>query len=648
MYQTLFSQKIHYLYEALNSYQRLSKKEFTSYLRNHKLQHPSLENRYKTIQKWFEGGIEKPTRFDFDEYPISSWQIDGGKRAFSYESFMEETSKDDFEAQVDAYIEYKQRAKYNFEYKYIYFYDIKRREITYNSINIIEERDANRHKVEITPAQEYIENGMDTFKGTLNIEGDYYYFDVKNSYKRAALYFMQGRSYRSEDRIEGIALSLAYHNGLPHAHKHILTKTKLSKEEYEQLYLTANESEYIRIDPNYENLYDDTLKSKHLSKLHREINHIVSYIQKSEKLLPKEIGEDIYIKLFQHHFSTLYHISQKVKMNKSYHRYDQRNLTKIFLSIIYKKDKNIECNIIYPTFERELSLFDEHDKNAIDYLNFSIELSENGLKTNRIFIVNSYESMSDYCLLSLEKLAHAGVNIKIVLKDEIKSLKLSSYDLIYDSQQEYAMYRSDIEKRSIFKITQDREKIKEMHHNFEKINDKSITFEGVESFREKTLKSSIDKVLEALIGHWYLYAYRSNITKNDKSVLGYAKLHIKENKEVLYTRYTLNEDSNITKRKGTIDTHSYPHQSVLMLSNIDTAQLSIITLNNKETTKDIFKISAISKSFGDDKDVLGFGILSRFQLDDNVVLQSLGEADETTLIASHKLDERVNQLYINS
>ncbi|MBN2825422.1 MAG: hypothetical protein JXQ76_08870, partial [Campylobacterales bacterium] len=435
-----------------------------------------------------------------------------------------------------------------------------------------------------------------------------------------------------------------------------LTQRKLSDKEERELYLIANESEYIRIDYNLVELYEDD-KKRHIEKLHRDVEHLVNYISGAKKLLNHELDEDLYIDLYQHFFFALYEVSKQVQTNQNYFRYNQRLMTKHFLKIIAKRE-NAQCNIVYPTYEKELSLFDEYDKTSIEYVELNLDLAlEKKVKMNRIFIVESRAAMSRYCIEILKQFVEVGINVKIALKSDVERLRLSSYDLIYDidvnkegkiTPRNYALYRNDIEKRSIFKVTQNKTKIIEMHHNFQKIDAVSTPFEQFMQTPQTTAETIEDAVLRKLMGEWYLYSHRSNILKDNKPVIGYAKLTIKANREVWYVRHTLNDkETNVVKRKGTIDTHSYPHQSVLMLTNLASSELSIISINNKDKHKNILKVSAISKAYGNENDILGFGILSRFELDESMVSKTLGDIHNTTLQATHELDESINQLDIN-
>jgi len=646
--ETLFSDKIEYLYQTLELDEDALIDLFST------SEDRAYERKKTVINNWLKKKINIVKQFHFDKYKISKITVENNQPAFSKKLFMQHTSYEDFCKAVDCYKEYLGRYSNAFDYHYIYFYDIKLKAITYNQIYIIRQSENSiyEYEVEISPSEHYIKDRMDNFKGTLTIDGDYYYFNVQNSYKRAALYFLQGKGFRSDDKIEGIALSLAYHNGLPHAHKHILTQKKLSTQEEKELYLIANESEYIRIEYNLVELYQDD-KKRHIEKLHRDIEHLTNYIREAKKLLNHELAEDLYIDLFQHYFFSLYEVSKQVQTNQNYYRHNQRLMTKRFLEIIAKR-QGAECNIVYPTYEKELSLFDEHDKSAKEYVELNLDLAQredNPVRMNRIFIVESRDKMSEYCIEILKQFVEVGINVKLALKSDVERLRLSSYDLIYDIERDenqkqhprnYAMYRNDIEKKAIFKITQTKSKIKEMHHNFQKIDGVSVDFKTFMEQKEQKVKHNIsiqkNETYKKLIGSWYLYFY--GISKDD-FVLKDMDIRIDNDGTIKYI-----VDSALVGM-DTLPLLDNSNQIHIKFQSRITNRLHTIVIDKNDLDRELFRALVLYNQLGTNKNVTSLAILSRFRLDHEVAQQTLGESQQAILVEEMELEERISKLYID-
>lgn len=200
------------------------------------------------------------------------------------------------------------------------------------------------------------------------------------------------------------------------------------------------------------------------------------------------------------------------------------------------------------------------------------------------------------------------------------------------------MYKNHFEKRSIFKVSQNREKIKEMHYNYQKIDAVSKEFK---EFMNKKQESNGDKVLDQLVGTWYYYAYRPDVQSN-KYIISCAQVTIYKNAYVKYIRKNIKSSGY-----GSINTTLNEHQSFFTLTNSESANLSIITLNNKDIYKNVFKVHSISKPFGQSNDVLSIGIFSRLQLEDKIMEKTLGDTFSTVLLEGENLEKRINQIYLN-
>ena len=627
MSEKIFSDKIRYLYKHLN----LSNKEFTKLFWDGDSK--TLLSRGVTVhQSWLEKGIRQAKGFYFDEYPISTLKIANENPAFTRDSFMY-NSLESFKREVDLYVDYTTKPKNLFRYKYIYLYDNNLSKIIHHKIIVKKELNEHRYRVEIIPYEFYSKNNISSYSGGIVIENDYYYFNIKNDFEIVSIYFIKNRGYMNNSKLNGISLGLQYSNGLPYAIKTLLTEDILSPQEERELYLISNETESISASVTFNELYGSK-QEMYIEKLNKDLNNITKYIKKSKEILKNEIGDNIYINLFHKNFNILNGISKKVITNHHFYMYDQRSITKMFLINIAKAEYP-ECNISYPTFEKELSLFDEKDKSAIKYLELNINLSKNGLKMNRILIVKDYSTMTNYCIKSIKRLAKSGVNLKIALKDDVDKLEIVSYDFMYNVKKEFAMYKNSYDKRSIFKMTQNREKIEELYHQYQKLEDISYT---IDDFFIKKSYVKGDNVLEHLVSRWYLYSYQvyKDLAKEPKILNIVLDINSKENINYIHKQEII--------AKGIIDS-SAKYQIFLRFTNLKSKRAYSIHIDKNIIHKDIFKVFMTYKYSSSLKNVSSLGILSRVKLDSSRVKKALGSIDKCLFIEDDDFNNRIEELY---
>ena len=627
MDKTIFSDKIRYLYQHLN----ISHKEFTKLFWDGTQK--NFTSRSITVhQSWLEKGIQQPKGFYFEDYPISKLQIANEIPAFTRDSFLYD-SLESFKVEVNAYINYTTKPKNEFRYKYIYLYDNNLEKIIHHKIIIKKELNEHRYRIEIVPYEFYLKNNISSYNGGIVIENDYYYFNIKNDFEIVSIYFIKNRGYMNNSKLNGISLGLQYSNGFPYAIKTLLTEDILSLQEERELYLISNETECISASITFNELYSNK-QDMYIEKFHNDLNNFTQYIKKSKEILQNDIGDNIYLHLFQRNFKILNGISKKVVTKQNFLMYDQRSTTEIFLKSIANSSYP-ECSISYPTFGKELSLFDEKDKSAIKYLELNINLAKRGLKMNRILIIQDYGSMTDYCIKSIKRLAKSGVNLKIALKDDVDRLEIISYDFIYNSQKKFAMYKNFYDKRSIFKMTQDSEKIERLYHQYQKLDDISYT---IDEFFTKKYYIKGDEVLEHLVARWYLYTYQvsKDLTQKPNLLNVVLDINSKENINYIYKQEIV--------AHGIIDSSS-EYQIFLKFKNIKSKRAYIINLDKNIIHKDIFKVFMSYKYSSTSKNVSSLGILSRIKLDKNRVRETLGSIDKCMFIEDDDFNNRIERLY---
>ena len=627
MERQLFSDKIKYLFNSL----KLNQKEFVKLFWNGDIK--TLNTRSKTVDNWLHNDIKQPKGFYFSDYQISTLLIEDSKRAFSKNSFMYD-SFEEFQLQVDAYVAYKEQPEELFEYKYIYYFDANRKEITYAELNTIKKINNNEYIVELIPSAFYKNRGVEIYKGTLKIDKDYYHISVKNNFEILTFYFMLSKGYANHNKVNGIGLGLSYDKGLPLSTKDLLTKEKLSKEEELDFYLNANESEYLVSDNSLDNVYTD-IKTNYLNKFHHKLSNLATFTTKSRDILSSVIDDDVYLNIFHKSFISLNEMSKKVDRNHKYFIARRRMATKIFLKSIATRE-NSGCYIVYPIFKNDSILFDKNDKRSKKLLDLNIYLSKNGLKIERIFVINKQYKMTKYFKDTIIRLQKAGVGVYMVFKEDIENIDIMSYDFVYSKEKDVAIYRNIQDRICYFQVTVLKDKIRNLSYDFEKIKEMSFKFDDF--IENKDLIN--DKVLAQLVGTWNWYFY-SSMEENEKVEIWNFTLKIESSGEV----YFYNKKYKDLNFKGIIDTTYSSNQSFIKAFAKKSNNLTLIFIENRDIYKEVFKVSLLDKQRGIHRNMASFAIFSRVVLLESEIIKVLGEdVKETRFMEQEGFDKRINNL----
>jgi len=627
MTKTLFQKKIEYLFDELN----ISDDNFVELFLK---EGQRKSDRKKTvIDKWLNGEMKgRPTVFAFEEYEISNYKVDS-EQAFTKDSFLSD-SFDSFKLRVNNYILYKKNPKKLFDYQYIYYFDITQNQINFFELNTIEKINNNEYKIQLIPSDFFRERGVKIYKGILVIDKDYYHISVKNNFETLTFYFMLSKGYTNHNTVNGIGLGLSYDKGLPLSTKDLLTKNKLSPEEELDFYLNANESEYLISDNSFDNLYTD-IKTSYLNKFHHKLNSLATFVTKSRTILSTIMENDVYLNIFHKSFISLNEMSKNVAMKNKYFIARRRMATKIFLKSVATRE-NSGCYIVYPIFKNDSILFDKNDKSSEKSLDLNIKLSKDGLKIERIFVIDKHYKITKYFKSTIEKLQKAGITVYIALKEDIENINIVSYDFAYSEEKDVAIYRNIPDRICYFQVTVLKDKIRNLSYDFEKIKEMSCKFDD---FLEK--KDLInDKVLEQLVGTWNWYFYSSMEIDKQVEIWNFI-VKIKPNGEV----YFYNEKYNNLNFKGIIDTTYTENQSFIKASAKKSKNLSLIFIENRDIHKHIFKVSLLDKQRGIHRNMASFGIFSKVRLWEDEVIEVLGKnVEETRLMEEENFSKRVNLL----
>ena len=661
MKENLFSKKIKYLFNILE----LNQKDFVKLFWNGEAK--TLSTRVKTIDNWLSKDIKQPKGFYFDEYKISKFIMDDGTPVFTKESFMYDDF-DSFKYRIDNYIKYKSSSKKDFEYEFIYYYDNNLQKIIYMKLNIQKKIHDREYEIEIEIPQEYKDKNFESYTGTLELDRNYYYISVKNSFETMTFYFMLNLGYKSNDVIYGLGLGIAYKNGLPLATKNILTKKNLEEHERKEFYLNSNETEQLLSTEVFDDVYTST-KENYLKKFYEKIENIESYNSRAQKILKTSLCDDIYHNIMNKEFLSFSKITHQVQDGNSFFVHNRRRATKVFLESLTCK-KSMNCYIVYPLFKNS-SLLNEDDPRAEKSLKLNIDIAQKGLKLYRIFVVNHAFQMTKFVYESLKKMIENNIVVRVVKKEDIKHL-VDSYDFVYSDHTDVAIYRKQHERFYLFNITRNRVTIDELKSNYKKIKKKSYKLDEfynlynpieyktlkeknktlekeLEALRleNKKLKKKVDydtlnfenlifqenkKLQQKLLGSWNTHLYSSTYESTGK--IHIFKTYFKEHNNVI----------DFYENRGKLFIGD--NQSLIVKKTPNEKNFSIILFQNIDVTYQMIKFVIISIQNGTNEEMIQYGFYSKKEYDYEETKKILGNIKNIQLKLDRGFSKRVRDEFV--
>jgi hypothetical protein len=627
MNRTQFQMKLNYLFKQLN----VSENKFIELFSPSKYNQSARKK--VVIKKWLRGDMKENPRWKFDTYPISKYHLNN-IQIFTEKSLIED-SLNAFKDRVDSYITntlYHIENKFDFEYRYIYYFDKQEEKILNFEIEIIEEvYPKKEYRVKITPPHIYLDR-VTPYIGRLKISSDgYYLLSATNSFETISSYFLANKGVSlNNNYLYGITLGLSYDRKLPLANKNIITQSLVDEDEKSSFYLLLNEIDYIFLDDEF---YNGLTQKRYMNKFHSTLSKLVLFRNHSRDIFKDIITENVYTNIFHKKLLGLNEVSQHIKNRRKYFISGRRTTTKIFLENMFLRKENTVCYIVYPLINKDAILFDKYDINSKKSLSLNIKLAQQGLKIERIFILDDNYIISDYIKKSVKQMENSGITVQFVEKEILNNLHLENYDFIYSQEKDVALYRSLNDKLCSFTVTTLKKKIKRLDTTFFEIKKLSLPLDKF------IIRQPRDKILKNLTGKWYHYFYGSLKDKNGQIKLWKDKVYISNNRKVEYIYL----DKIILE--GEINTKFNPNQIFIYLTEVDSKNLSLISFDKQDIYKKIFKVSLLDKKLSTYYNMASFGFFSREKLSDSIILSILEEDSSATLL-DNKIDNRINQ-YLN-
>ena len=378
MKKNLFQEKIAYLFDELKFEGR--EKEFVAWFS--KKGHNYSARKKVVINKWLLGEMTQNSYSNFNDFPICQEKIDG-VLAFPKNCFSDTESLEAFKIRVDSYGSdqiYRTPQKFEFTYKYIYYYETQLKEIIYANIEIIEEvSPKKKYKIKIIPPKMY-KDRVNNYEGYLKIdEHGSYQLSTRNDVETINSYFVENRTLNStHNHLYGLTLRRSYDKKLPIAHKNMMTKKIVNTQEQTGFNLLLNELNLVSLEDEIFNV-DTDMEQTVLRKFQKEIANLNTFLGNAKNLL----NNDPYLNIFYDAFFSLYEASNFIKADKRYWVSNKREAYKNFLESTAQK-KESTCYIVNPIYDSYIYLFDEDSPSLV---NLNVQSAKKGLKIEYIFVV---------------------------------------------------------------------------------------------------------------------------------------------------------------------------------------------------------------------------------------------------------------------
>ena len=624
--KTLFQQKIKYIFETLvNGNKRELVFLFSTYKDKYNIRKKTV------IDKWLKGEMKKLPKWKYNKYHISIKEINGIV-VFPENCFLDEESLEFFKNRVNQYIDnqlYIKKKSSSFEYKYIYYFNIEKKEIFQLELTVINQISNNQYSVSLKPSSFYQKKGIDNYIGTLIEEENYYHISVKNSFERVTFYFAVNNEFIN-NQVYGLSLELSSINGLPIAKTRVLCKAMLTEDEKKELYLFLNETEYLVYNKKFNKYQNKNIRYFH--KFYEKINNLKSFVEHSENLLKDELKNNAYYNIFYDIFDSFYEMSANIKLDKRYWTSNKRRVYKKFLESM-ANEKDTTCYIVTPLYDSYIYLFDEYSRDLVEY---NIQLSKQGLKIEQIFVVSKEYQLNNFIQKMVKELISNGIIIRFVLLDDIKKLtSLYSYDFLCSNKDDnIALYRNSF--AYLYFISRSKNKNLKLKLDYKKIKKFSYSLDDFLLYKKK----KDDNTLKELVGIWYHYSYGSYKNDSELLMVWNSTLEIFENGEVEYR-----DKSEKVTLKGELNCEFNKEHPFIYLTAIESKSLALIQLDKQDIYRKIFKAPILDKQLSSTLNMASVGLFSKEKMEESTIRDILGGQDNSILREDTLMQDRINTYY---
>ena len=548
------------------------------------------KNRKKTIENWLTGETKKPNGFRLSQFKISEYQLNGEK-LFTENSF-KKWDFPIFKKQVDHYLAQKESFDAPNEMRYIYFFHIPDKKLSYWKIGY--KNRENENMIRLT-SPSYTQNM--TYHGTLTNYHNMTYISVRNEFDQMHYIFKNHVSvYRKELKVFGVAQCVDARTREPKCYLALLSSSKLTKEEELNFSHKLNHSNLLIADDfTYSCVQEkDYFMENFLQKV-RDLSRDIEHYNIHEHF-SKEMYYDIVIKEFRSYIA----LFEKAIFHHDY-PIDHKRQSILFALEGMCQQEPVDATILYLLNHETVNILDS--KNSI--MEMQLKLSKKGkLNLTYLFVVEDLALITDHILEKLNYLE--ANNIKVLLTRRRQSV----YSKIL------IMKGKDF---AIYKRKDDRDD-NHVSKNADVID--SLTFEVEELSKSALPLNQFVEKHYHLNGTWYHYTYRMHKEKNSFQEV---KLHINNSDVKAEFPDKVNYGELLKMKEYTL---------ILM-------EQSVIKIHNINLRDNIFAVSIIGKLRKVHyKDVLLFGLMSRRELKEEEIMKLLEKI--------HRKDEKEFWLKVSS
>jgi hypothetical protein len=555
-----------------------------------------------------------------------------------------------FRKRVEEYIVYLQKESLDFDlsYRYIYLFNHSESEednhnvnnLIYYKVEYAEISSLTFHDgfpIKVYPSKSKLHCGE--YRGIIKKRENQIILMFENRYDSVHIIFNSSLASSSVNPIfhesyYGLAIGISDENKqTPVAKKVVFSKKKFTLQEKEQLYLILNETQRMEAKENvYALEKNTTLNADHLKKYAQKIKDIHTFF--SNVKYSKAIDTNIMHHMIFTEFHVFHKMFEKFSCQQDYFLRDRKRICLEFIRFL-DAHPNESVKMVLPLSSDEDNIFTVKVPGKKSLKTLFSELACKGMQIEMVFIV---EKPSDYQTPQIKEvfkeLSQAGVAIYFAAKKSIEN-QVSSYDFCYTKNGTDAIYRSHRRYKEMFTITQNREQIKNLMIDFERIKTQSYTLEEIA--KENCVVGVENSVLQKLVGKWYLYFYGSYPYHDATPQFWQIPIEIKAD-------HVIEIDKDGSMQRGTVTI--YPKQTLLSLVSIQTENTHHIVLNNSKIS-DIIIVMIYSKQKQKDLDMAMIGIASRKILKKEDAMKLLGDPEKVVLKVDPMMQNKIDDFILH-
>ena len=455
VYSKLFDNNIDKFTEAFIDYEKFKKDKNT--------QENFFTNRKIVLRRW----LIKDTSCTFDfqksfkNYKIAHYKL-GTEPLFLLEDFKTNTLTH-FQERLSNYIQQKQRAYINTNYKYIYKFNELQEKIEHYEIKNWIKSKEDETIIELLYNKHMIQ-GTFAFHDNNNI-----FITMKIDKLRQYLLFHDNNDSNSNYLVGTSMGYLPLDHKVPYAHKAILAKELLDKDNID-LQFILNEIESISA---IENRYNPNLQEIKINPFIRYNNQFKKYHKFFSRLASKKFKKNFYYRLAFKEFYAIKELFKKVSNKESYFIF---NHNKAFLELIKTLEEIRDTKLHIVMEFKEKNIFLETNYKVEEIKNRFFKLSTHGIETTIIFVINSLKEKPSMLENVYKEISKHNIKIKLVQKNTIVN-EVNSLDFAFihiGDQRDFVLADPLRDSKDVFKLFIDEVTMEEYRIDYRKILDKSI------------------------------------------------------------------------------------------------------------------------------------------------------------------------------